>query len=226
MTATAPPVKLILMAWLPSAAGSAFAARAVAEFGQRQIRHDAGSLGAGIDDGLVGAGKNVLHRIEIHALAGHVGRLLVLLVDLQEARGLALGVGHDLGAIGLGILSDLRGAAPRFRDHAIGVGLRLVLHALEIGPGGLDVAEGVDHLRRVVGLLQLHLLYLNTGVVGVERLLHQLLHLGLNGVPAAGDDRLDIVAANDLAHCAFRHCLHGAFGILNIEKIVADVRLG
>ena len=56
----------------------------------------------------------MLHRIEINALAGHVRRLLVLGVDLQEARGLAFGVGDDLGTIGLRILKDRGGTALRF----------------------------------------------------------------------------------------------------------------
>src|SRR6516225_7369791 len=67
---------------------------------QRQIGHDALAwLAAGIDDGLVGAAEHPLHGFEIDPLPRHVGRLLVLLVDLAEARGLALGLGDGLFAI-------------------------------------------------------------------------------------------------------------------------------
>jgi len=107
-----------------------------------------------------------------------------LLIDLQEARGLALCGGDDLSTVGLRILKDPRGTSLGLRHNAIGIGLRLVLDALEVGTGRLHVAEGIDHLRRVVRFLQLYLLNQNAGVIGIERLLHQLLDLGLNRVPA------------------------------------------
>src|SRR5262249_57617011 len=75
--------------------------------GQRQVRHHAARLPAGIDDGLVGAAEHALHGFEIDALARYVGRLLVLLVDLAEARGLALGFGDRLLAVSLRVLGDL-----------------------------------------------------------------------------------------------------------------------
>ena len=82
---------------------------------------------------------------------------------LRKRDGLTLGFGHRLLAIGFGGLQDLRGAAARFRHHAVGVGLRLVLRTFKIGARGLHVAEGVDHLRRRVDLLQLNLRDLNAG---------------------------------------------------------------
>ena len=87
---------------------------------QRQIGHDTWArLAAGIDDGLVGAAEHPLHGFEIDPLPRHVGRLLVLLVDLAEARGLALGFGDGLFAIGFSVLGDLGGAAARFRNDAL-----------------------------------------------------------------------------------------------------------
>src|SRR5262249_61272698 len=80
--------------------------------GQRQIRHDARARpAAGIDDRLVGAPEHALHGFQIDPLPRHVGCFLVLLIDLREARGLALGFGDSLFAIGLGVLNDLGGAA-------------------------------------------------------------------------------------------------------------------
>src|SRR5262249_38674371 len=134
--------------------------------GQRQIGYDARArLAAGIDDGLVGAAEHALHGLEIDPLPRHVGRLLVLLLDFAEAR-----FGGGLFAIGFGVLDDLGGAAARFRHDSIGVGLRFVLCALEIGARRLHVAEGVDYLRRRIDLLQLHLLHQDAGAVIVERL--------------------------------------------------------
>src|SRR5664279_2387837 len=45
-----------------------------------------------VDDRLVHRSEHLLHRLQIHALAGHLGRLLVLVADQAEALGLALGV--------------------------------------------------------------------------------------------------------------------------------------
>ncbi len=56
----------------------------------------------------------------------------------------------------------------------------------------------------------------------VERLLHQVLHGGLDGLARAGQDRLDFGAADHLAHGAFGDRLHGAFGILDVEQVFAD----
>ncbi len=177
---------------------------------------------AGIDDDLVGAAENPLHGLEIHALARDVRRLLVLLVDLVEARRLALGFRHGLLTIGLGILGDLGGTAAGLRYDAVGIGLRLVLRAFEIGARGLHVAERVDDLGRRIDFLQLDLLDQDAGAVVVESLLHELLHGGLSGLARAGEDRLDIVAADHLAHGAFGHRLHGALGILDVEEVVPD----
>ena len=51
----------------------------IAQLLERQERHDA--LPA-VEDDLVGAAQDALHGFQIHALAGHLRRFLVLLVDL------------------------------------------------------------------------------------------------------------------------------------------------
>jgi hypothetical protein len=120
------------------------------ELVERQIGN---GPGARIHDDLVGAPEQPLHGLQIHALARDVGRLLVFVVDLQEARRRALGLGHRLLTIGFRVLHDLRGASARFRHDLVGVALRLVLHALGVGARGLHVAESVDHLRGRIDLL-------------------------------------------------------------------------
>jgi hypothetical protein len=104
---------------------------------------------------------------------------------------LTLGLGDHLVAITLRGLEDALGLAARLRNNAIGVGFGLVLQALLVGTRRLDVAEGVDHLRRRIDLLQLHLGHLDAGAVAVEDLLHQLLHVGFGLGARFGQDRLD-----------------------------------
>jgi hypothetical protein len=53
---------------------------------ERQPGHDAGSgLRSGVDNRLVGGTKDALHGLEIDSLPRHVGRFLVLVIDLREA---------------------------------------------------------------------------------------------------------------------------------------------
>ncbi len=67
---------------------------------------------------------------------------------------------------------------------------------------------------------------LDAGAVFVERRLHQLVHAALDVLPRAGEDRLNGRAADELAHGALGHRLHGALGLLDVEEIVAGaVRL-
>ena len=183
------------------------------QFAQRQIRHDAlpGRRTAAVIDQFLGAAENTLHGLQIDALPGDVGRLLVFLVDFQEARALALGLGDRLLLVAFGDLDDLRGAALGVGNDAVGIGLGLVLQALEIGARGLHVAERVDHLRRRIDLLHLHLLHQDARTVAVQRLLHQFLHAGFGRGAGAGQDRLDVGFADDFAHRAFGDRLHGAF---------------
>ena len=176
-----------------------------------------------VDDDLVGAAQHALHGLEVHALARDLGRLLVFVVDLEEARRLAGGLGHGLLLVGSGALQDALGLAARLRHDAVGVGEGLVLQPLLVGARGLHVAEGVDHLRRRIDLLQLHLIDADAGAIGVEHVLHQLLH-GLLGLLARlRQDRLDVGLADDLAHGALGHFLHRDLGVLDVEEVLLRV---
>ena len=96
------------------------------------------------------------------------------------------------------------------------------MRALEVSAGGLHVAERVDHLRGRIDFLQLHLGDLDARAVMVERGLHQLLHRSLDVLPRAGENRLDVRAANHLAHGALGYGLDRTLGLLDVEQIVAD----
>ena len=190
------------------------------QFVERQIGHDALAGRAAVIDQLFGAVEDALHGLEIDALARHVLGLGIFVIDLEEAGALAARLGDRLLLVAFGNLQNLRGASLGVRNDAVGIGLRLVLQPLEVGARRLHVAEGVDDLRGRIDLLHLHLGDLDARAVTVERLLHQLLHALLGGGAGAGQDRLDVGLADDLAHRAFGHRLHGAFGILDVEEEV------
>src|SRR5262245_13982052 len=94
------------------------------ELVERQEWHDATAGSAGVkDDRLIGS-EQPLHGLEIDALACDLRRLLVLVVDLEEAGCLTARFGNGLLLVGFGRLQDLGSAAARLRDHPVGVGLR------------------------------------------------------------------------------------------------------
>src|SRR5262249_14224195 len=53
-------------------------------------------------------------------------------------------------------------------------------------------------------------------------LLHQVLYGGLGSLSRAGEDRLNLGAADHFAHSALRDGFYGAFRILNIEEELTD----
>src|SRR5262249_26157166 len=124
-------------------------------------------------------------------------------------------------AISLGRLRDLRGASARLGHHAIGVGLRFILGALGVRARGLHVTERVDHLGGGVDLLQLHLADLHAGAIVIEGALHQVVHGALDGLARAGENRLDLRTTDHLAHGTFGDRLHGAFGVVDVENVLA-----
>jgi hypothetical protein len=66
---------------------------------ERQERHDGLSAPA-VEDDLVGAAKDALHGLQVHALAGYLRRLLVLLIDFEETGTLAGRLGYSLFLVG------------------------------------------------------------------------------------------------------------------------------
>src|SRR5262249_40566967 len=171
--------------------------------------------------GLIGP-EQAFHGFEVHALAGHIRRLLVLIVDLEEARGLAAGFGNRLLAVGFGGLQYLCGTAAGLRNNPVGIGLRFVPGTLEIDTGGLHITQRIENLRGRVDLLQLHLRYLHAGVVTVQDLLHQVLHVRLDALTGNGRDLLAVGAADHLAHGAFGDRFHRTVRLLNVEKVIGS----
>ena len=148
MTATTPPVMEDLIGrsrwygWRTRCGCALLRSRRIVEW---QYGDDAGTAGVSlsVENDLVGAAEDALHGLEVEPLARDVRRLLVFLIDLQEARSLAVRLGDGLLAIGFGGLGDLRRPAARLGHHPIGVGLGLVLRTLRVGARRLHVAERV-----------------------------------------------------------------------------------
>src|SRR6516165_1118623 len=148
---------------------SARSAGAATESRQWQIRKNAaGALSGFVDDDLVAVLQHLFHGFQIKPLQRDVLRRFECLVDRGKTRGVALGAGDDLLAVGLRLLLDCRGRTARLRDDVVAIGLRLVTQALAIGQRTLHVAEGIDDRARRIDPLQLHLGDLDPGSIGVE----------------------------------------------------------
>src|SRR6056297_3524282 len=161
--------------------GGAVAAQLV----QRQIRHDAAAL-AGSDDGLVenrlvDLAQNLLHAFQMKTLARHFGSFGIFRQNRCEAAGVTLGLVDHARAVAFGLFQRLRGLTAGLGQHAVGVGVGLTLQAVAFLFGGLHLAEGVDHLARGVGLVEVDTHDANTAFVVVHRGLN-ILHRGI------GDD--------------------------------------
>src|SRR5690606_41610075 len=106
---------------------------------------------------LAGIAEDLLHGVQIQALASHLGRLAVFAYQLGEAVGLTLGARYHLIAVTVGVLDQALGLAASLRHHAIGVGLGLVLLALFVLTGADHVVESILDLGRSGGALDVDL---------------------------------------------------------------------
>ena len=102
----------------------------------------------------------------------------------MKRAGLAGRLGDRLLAIAFRLLDLLGRLAARPRHHLAREGAGLVLDALGVLLGGVDVEEGLAHLRRRLHGDELHDLDDDAGAVGVERLLDDVLDLGGDAAPA------------------------------------------
>src|SRR5690606_7469261 len=84
----------------------------------------------------------------------------------------------------------------------------------------LNVTERVDDLRGRIDLLELDLNDQDARAIFIERALHQVEHGLFDLLTALGQDRLQIVAADFLAHGAFGDGADGAFRVLDVEQEV------
>ena len=73
---------------------------------------------------------DLLHGVDVHAVARHLRRLLVFGEHRREALRVALGLRDDARLVALGLLAQARRRALRLRDHVAGVGLAFVLQAV------------------------------------------------------------------------------------------------
>ena len=183
---------------------------------ERQIGHRRAHA-RGVEDRLVHRAEDMFHRLEIEAFPGDAGRILVLRIDLIEPRGLADRFGDRLLAVALRREPDPRRLTLRLGHDLVGVFVRFVDRGLQVLLGGGHVAIGGQHLRRGVDQLQLDLEHEHARLVGVEDALHPLLDVGLDRLAVAGQDAVDRLQSDDLAHHALGDRLHGLLGMTNVE---------
>ncbi len=90
--------------------------------------------------------------------------------------------------------------------------------------GGLNVAEGVDHRLRRVGLVEVDADNVHAGIIAVERGLDQLLETVGDSLTIPVEDRGQLGLRDDLAHGRFRNRADRGPRITQVEE--EFVRLG
>ena len=78
---------------------------------------------------------DLLHRVDVQAVARHRGRLLVLGQHRAEALRHRPRPARSRARVALGLLAQARRRALRLGDHVAGVGLAFVLEAVAVGAG-------------------------------------------------------------------------------------------
>src|SRR5260221_7081085 len=149
---------------------------------------------------LVGRGQDLLHGLDVDALARHRRRLGVFRHHLPEARGVALGCGDDPAAVALRLLLQARGGAARLRNDVVGVGLALVHLALAVLARLDCIVERHLHLFGRLRGLDGHRAHRDAGGVAVVNRLHHLARLDGDFLAVLVQDAVPLALADHLAH--------------------------
>src|SRR5690606_38024947 len=187
-------------------------------FVERHVQHIVAALH--IDQHLAVVAQHAFDGIDIEALTRDFRRLAVLGQQRTEPRRLTLGARYDLLAIGAGFFQLALGATAGLGNNAVGVGFGLVFQTLAIFLRARHVVEGVLHLRRRVGVLDVHFRHLDAGLVSVEILLQTQLHVHGDLFTTFGDDLIHHGAANGMAQRALHGVLESALRLLHFEQVI------
>ena len=178
---------------------------------------------ARVDHDLGDVRVDLRHGVDVEAVARHLRCLLVFGELPREALGVALGLVDDARLVALGFLAQARRRALRLRDLGTGVGQGFLLQAVAVLAGLQRVFEGRLHL-----LGRLHALHVDVddddaGLQAVELRLHRADQVRRDRVALLVQHRVDLAAADDLAHRRFGGQRHRVFRIAVLEQEFARV---
>ncbi|CAJ3293019.1 Uncharacterised protein [Burkholderia pseudomallei] len=197
--------------------GGALAAR-LDDLVERQIQHAVARLVADVH--LRRVRIDLLHRLEIHPLADHRGRLRVLRVDLLEAFRVALGLRDDALGVRLRVVDHLRRVALRARQQFACIRLRGVLRGLAVLTRFRDVVDGGLHLLGRRNALHGHARHDEARAVAVEVALDRFRKRVAQCVAILREHLVRAPRTDDLAHRRLRGLRYAALGIDGVKQIV------
>src|SRR5690606_29355594 len=172
---------------------------------------------------LAGTAQYLLHGFDEHALTHHLRRLLVFSDQQVEAFGLTLGPGdHRLTVTG-SLFQQTLGLTAGFRNHAVGVGFGLVALAHFVFPGTDHVVEGILHLGRGLGALDVDLHHGNTGLVGIQITLQTLGGLDAHLFTAFGQYLVHRRGTDHVTQGTFSGVAQTGFRVFHLEHEVFQV---
>ncbi|EDT38573.1 conserved hypothetical protein [Burkholderia ambifaria MEX-5] len=187
------------------------------ELVERQV-HDVAALVA--DEHLRRVRIDCLHRLEVHPLANHRGRLRILRIDLLEAVGVAFGLRDHAIGVRLRFVDEFRGIALRLGQQVVRIGLRGTLGGLAVVARLRDFCvRGVRLLRRRDALhrdgrdLEPRLVAIEIALDRGGQLLAQRVAVLVQHVGRAA-------RADDRAHRGLGGLRHAALGVDAAEQVI------
>jgi len=101
-----------------------------------------------VDNHLADTAVDLLHGVNVHTVARHLRRLLVLGQNGLEALRITFGLRHDAILVGLRLFLQTRSRAGGARNHIVGISLGLIF-------GTLTLLTGFEHIvKRGLNLLR------------------------------------------------------------------------
>src|SRR5690606_1669104 len=179
---------------------------------------------AAVDQHLRRIGEDLLHGLDVQALARDTRGLLVFLEHLHEALGIALGARDRARAVALGLLLEPGRHTLRPRHDVVGVGDPVIDQALPVLRRLVGVREGLLDLLRWLDLLDGDVDHGGAEAVAVEDRLHQRKRVARDQVLLLVQHAVDPRAADHLAHrglAGLADDLAGLSAQVVVEEIVA-----
>ncbi len=176
-----------------------------------------------VDQHFARVAHDLLHGVDIQAVARDARRLVVFRDDLAEAAGIALRAFDHALLVAFGLLVQARRRALGLRHDVVGIGLAFVFLALAVLPGFYRIVERGLHLLRRLRILHRDLADADARVITIENFLHQLLRIARDLRAALVEHEVHRVLADDFAYRGFRRLQHAVFGRAVLEQIFLRV---
>ena len=186
------------------------------QFVQGQIQQITAT--AGVNHHLADIGVELGHGVDVHPVARHARRFLVLGQDAAEALAITFGLGDNTGPVAFSLFRKSRSGTAGLRNDVVGIGLPFVLQALPVGPGLERIVERCLHLLGRLDALDIDIHDQNAGLETIQLYLDQLDQVHGDGIALLVQHGVHRAAADDLPHGRFSGLQNRLFHVAVLEE--------